>query len=65
MSGRPLGTLNNPSVKGKLVTAMNPLCKLCLLSVMPGEMRVWLRRPMGISHATCADRADSTKIDRV
>jgi hypothetical protein len=39
-------------------SAMNPRCKLCLLPVMTVEERVWLRKPMGVSHTTCADGRD-------
>ncbi len=37
---------NNPNV---------PACKLCSYSILPDVPRVWLRKPMGLSHTTCAE----------
>lgn len=47
-------------IKGSLAPNANlPLCKLCLHSIQQGQARVWLRRPMGLSHVECVkDRND-------
>lgn len=58
-----LGNPTNPNPAKKAESVLNPLCKLCLLSVMPGEPRVWLRKPMGVSHESCA--TNRTDIERV
>lgn len=35
-------------------SATIPVCKLCRHSILQGHPRVWLTKPMGLSHASCA-----------
>lgn len=45
-------------------SGMVPACKLCRYGVLPGERRVWLRKPMGISHESCAsNRTDIVRVE--
>lgn len=30
------------------------VCKLCLFSIVVGQHKVWLTKPMGLSHEACA-----------
>lgn len=66
LSGDPLnaGAGYRLPKKGVLAsTALIPACKLCRHGVMPGETRIWLMRPLGISHERCA--ANRTDVKRV
>ena len=57
ISGDPLTGGFRKSAKGNLNpnSGMIPRCKLCQFGIMQGQRRVWLRKPMGLSHAECAD----------
>lgn len=66
LSGDPLnaGAGYRLPKKGALAsTALIPRCKLCTFGIMPGQTRIWLRKPMGLSHERCA--SNRTDIKRV
>lgn len=64
ISGDPLTGGFRKSTKGNLNpnSGTIPRCKLCQFGILQGQKRVWLRKPMGLSHESCAEtRTDIVK----
>jgi hypothetical protein len=56
------GSLGRPAARGmnqvnggkRAPRRFNATCKFCLLGIYDGDPRVWLSKPMGLSHEGCA-----------
>lgn len=48
--------LTGPTRPGKTGDQCRTVCKLCRYALLHGEAAVWLTKPMGLSHKTCAAR---------
>ena len=46
-----------PNQLGATGDAWHARCKLCRHTIRPDEPRIWLTKPMGLSHQNCATRA--------